>query len=510
MKVTTFNNREKHKLGIEFSKAENCPMWYQQVLKKSEMIEYCNDVSGCYVLRPWSYAIWERIQASLDAKFKEHGVENAYFPMFVTKAALEKEKSHVEGFKAEVAWVTRSGDTDLQEPIAIRPTSETIMYPYYQKWIRSHRDLPLKLNQWTNIVRWEFKDPTPFIRTREFLWQEGHTAHATLAEADKMVQDMLEVYRQTYEDLLAVPVIKGIKSEEEKFPGAIYTTSVETVIPSNGRGVQAATSHNLGQNFSKMFDIYFENEKCEKELAWQTSWGFTTRSIGIMILMHGDDKGLILPPKVAPIQVVMVPIHYTNEERDKLLAKMKELEQELVKAGIRTKIDDRTVYRPGWKFNYWELKGVPLRIEFGMKDYKASSVTVVRRDSGEKKSIKWEELSKAIPELLGRFHIDLLDRAKKGMNQAILKSNNMDDFIKNVNQRKSCLTPWCKTPECEQKIKALSKIEAKKYVEIDPSAMTGSVKTLNIPFDSEPIQAGEKCFACGGAAVCRAIWGRSY
>ncbi len=499
-----------HKLGIEYSKADNWPMWYQQVIKKSEMIEYCNDVSGCYVLRPWSYAIWERVQSYLDARFKEHGVENAYFPMFVTKSALEKEKSHVEGFKAEVAWVTKSGDTDLQEPIAIRPTSETIMYPYYQKWIRSHRDLPLKLNQWTNIVRWEFKDPTPFIRTREFLWQEGHTAHASLAEADKMVQDMLEVYKNAYEKILAVPVIKGMKSEEEKFPGARYTTSVEAVILSNGRGVQAATSHNLGQNFSKMFEIYFENEKGEKELAWQTSWGFTTRSIGIMILMHGDNKGLILPPRVAPIQVVMVPIHYTTEEREKLLAKMKEFEQVLGQAGVRTKVDDRTVYRPGWKFNYWELKGVPLRIEFGMKDYAASSVTVVRRDTGEKKGMKWENLAKSIPELLEQFQNDLFERAKKGMGEAIVKVDNWADFMKNVNQRKSCIAPWCRNGECETKVKAKSKEESKKYSQVDPTIMTGSVKTLNIPFETEPLKEGEKCFHCGAPAVCRALWGRSY
>lgn len=466
-------------MSIEFTKASNTPMWYQQVLKKSEMIEYCTDVSGCYVLRPWSYAIWERIQANLDAAFKKHGVENAYFPMFVTKSALEKEKSHVEGFKAEVAWVTKSGDTDLQEPIAIRPTSETIMYPFYAKWIRSHRDLPLKLNQWTNIVRWEFRDPTPFIRTREFLWQEGHTAHASCADADKTVMEMLEAYKKCYEELLAVPVVKGVKSEEEKFPGALYTTSLETVIPSNGRGVQACTSHNLGQNFSKMFDIYYENEKCEKELVWQTSWGFTTRSIGIIILMHGDDKGLILPPRVAPIQVAMVPIHYSNEERDKLIAKLKEIQNTLEAVGVRCKVDDRTMYRPGWKYNYWELKGVPLRVEFGKKELEGNVVTLVRRDTGEKIKMPIADLTKGVPTLLEKFQADLYARAQKNMNDVIVKADNWKDFIKNVNSRKACLTPWCKNEKCEQKVKLDSKNAAAEDAKTaaDASSLTGSVKT---------------------------------
>ncbi len=431
-----------HKLGIEYKKAENCPLWYQQVLKKAEMIEYCSDVSGCYVLRPWSYSIWERVQAALDIQFKKHGVENAYFPMFVTKAALEKESSHIAGFKAEVAWVTRSGDQELQNPIAIRPTSETIMYPYYQKWIRSHRDLPLKLNQWSNIVRWEFKDPTPFIRTREFLWQEGHTAHATCADADKMVRDILDVYKNVYEELLAIPVIQGVKSEEEKFPGALYTTSVETLIPANGRGVQAATSHNLGQNFSKIFDIYFESEKGDRELVWQTSWGFTTRSIGIMVLIHGDDKGMIIPPRVAPIQVVMVPIFYSADEKDKLNAKLREIDAELQNAGIRTKTDDRTIYRPGWKFNYWELKGIPLRVEIGMKDYATSSVSVVRRDTGEKIQVPWTALKQAIPALLETVQKNMLEKARKAIQDCIVKAFNWEQFMQLLNQRKACMTPW--------------------------------------------------------------------
>jgi len=485
-------------------------MWYQQVLKKSEMIEYCTDVSGCYVLRPSSYFIWERIQNALDTRFKKKGVENAYFPMFVTKAALEKEKSHVEGFKAEVAWVTRSGDTDLQEPIAIRPTSEAIMYPYYQKWIHSHRDLPLKLNQWSNIVRWEFKDPTPFIRTREFLWQEGHTAHATSAEADQMVRDMLDIYAEVYEEYLAVPVIKGVKSEIEKFPGAFYTTSVETIIPANGRGVQAATSHQLGQNFSKMFEITFESEECKKEFVWQTSWGFTTRSIGTMILMHGDDKGLVLPPRVAPTQVVIVPIHYNDKEKVMLLEKVKEFEKGLSDAEIRFKVDDRPLYTPGWKYNHWELRGVPLRVEFGKKDYEAESVTLVRRDTGKKESVKWVDLVKTVEKTLEIFQKELLKNAEVAIKEMIITTTNWKDFMTAVNVRKSCRTPWCKKEECEEAVKEKSKAESQNYAKADPTIMTGSVKTLNIPFDQPKLNPEDICFACGAPAACWALWGRSY
>ena len=353
-------------------------------------------------------------------------------------------------------------------------------------------------------------DPTPFIRTREFLWQEGHTAHATLEDAKKMVSDMLDIYAEVYEQYLAIPVIKGVKSEGEKFPGALYTTSVETVIPANGRGIQAATSHHLGQNFSKMFEIVFENEKCEKEFAWQTSWGFTTRSIGTMILIHGDDKGLILPPRVAPLQVVIVPIHYTNDEKDKLLAKIKDIEADFKAAGISNKVDDRPLYRPGWKYNYWELKGVPLRIEFGMKDYAAESVTVVRRDTKEKKSFKWVDLSKNVLALLEEFQNNLLADARKKMGDVIINVDNWEDFMKAMNSRKSCIAPWCKVEKCEDDVKLKSKEESKKYSEIDPTVMTGSVKTLNIPYEQQPLKPDEKCFFCGQPATCRALWGRSY
>lgn len=288
----------RHILGIEYKKEQNFSKWYSQIITKSELIEYY-EISGCYILRPSAFYIWEQITAFFDARIKKLGVQNCYFPMFVTEAALNKEKSHLEGFSPEVAWVTRSGQSELPEPIAIRPTSETIMYPSFAKWIHSHRDLPLLLNQWTNVVRWEFKHPTPFIRTREFLWQEGHTAHVSDEEAGLFVRNILDNYKAVYEELLAVPVIQGAKSEDERFAGAKDTTTVELYVPISGRGIQGATSHHLGQNFSKMFDVWFTDINEQKTFVNQTSWGLSTRSIGAMIMIHSDNTGLVLPPRVA-------------------------------------------------------------------------------------------------------------------------------------------------------------------------------------------------------------------
>jgi prolyl-tRNA synthetase family I len=296
-------------LGITTRKEDNFPKWYKEVITRAELIEFY-DISGCYILRPWSYRMWEIVQGFFDGEIKKLGVRNAYFPCLVSKDALEREADHIAGFAPEVAWVTRSGQSEMQEPVAIRPTSETIMYPAYAKWIRSHRDLPLKLNQWANVIRWEFKHPVPFLRTREFLWQEGHSAFATLEEAGKEVLDILDLYRRVYEEILAVPVVPGKKSEEEKFAGGLYTTTVEAFIPQNGRGIQGATSHCLGQNFAKMFSIQFEDpdKPGDKLYAWQNSWGLTTRTLGVLTMVHGDNKGLVLPPRVAPIQVYTTSI----------------------------------------------------------------------------------------------------------------------------------------------------------------------------------------------------------
>ena len=294
-------------LALQWKKEENFAMWYSDVIVLSEMISYY-DISGCYILRPWSYKMWDLFQVWFNGEIEQLDVENTYFPLFVSQDRLEKEKDHVEGFAPEVAWVTKSGDGELAKPIAVRPTSETIMYPAFSDWIRSHRDLPLKVNQWSNVVRWEFKDPTPFLRSREFLWQEGHTAHATYEESNVMVMQALELYRRAYEEVLAVPVVPGYKTEKEKFAGGHQTTTVEAYIAGSGRAIQGATSHNLGQNFGKMFDINFQDKNGETQIAWQTSWGFTTRSIGVMVMVHGDDTGLVLPPRIAPLQAIIVPI----------------------------------------------------------------------------------------------------------------------------------------------------------------------------------------------------------
>ncbi|XP_046685858.1 LOW QUALITY PROTEIN: bifunctional glutamate/proline--tRNA ligase-like, partial [Homalodisca vitripennis] len=351
--------KKQTRLGLEAKKEENLPDWYSQVITKGELIEYY-DVSGCYILRPWAFTIWEQIRDWLDLRFKQLGVRNCYFPMFVSRNALEKEKTHIADFAPEVAWVTKSGESDLAEPIAIRPTSETVMYPAYAKWIQSYRDLPLKLNQWNNVVRWEFKHPQPFLRTREFLWQEGHTAYASQKDAQEEVYQILELYAGVYVDLLAIPVIKGRKTEKEQFAGADFTTTVEAFISASGRAIQGATSHHLGQNFSKMFEIIYEDpdpDTQEKQFVFQNSWGLTTRTIGVMIMVHADNKGLVLPPRVAAVQVVIVmcgvTVNLKEAERKALLSTCQDLEAKLSAADIRVQGDYRDNYSPGWKFNHW-------------------------------------------------------------------------------------------------------------------------------------------------------------
>eukprot|EP01087_Luapelamoeba_hula_P024161 TRINITY_DN909_c0_g1_i2.p1 TRINITY_DN909_c0_g1~~TRINITY_DN909_c0_g1_i2.p1 ORF type:complete len:512 (-),score=95.45 TRINITY_DN909_c0_g1_i2:663-2198(-) len=407
-----------HELGIQYPKGEDFSKWYTDVLKKAQLIEYY-DISGCYILRPWAFSMWECIVNFFDAEIKKLGVLNASFPLLVSKSALEREQDHIAGFAAEVAWVTQSGQSDLDIPVAIRPTSETIMYPAYAKWIRSHRDLPLKLNQWANVVRWEFKHPVPFLRSREFLWQEGHSAFATLDEAAVEVRQILELYRRVYEELMAVPVVAGKKSEGEKFAGGYYTTTVEAFIPQNGRGIQGATSHCLGQNFSKMFNINFENEGGDRVFAWQNSWGLTTRTLGVLIMVHGDDRGLVLPPRVAPIQVVIVPVYKSDTSNDALDKRGAEIVDELTAAGVRAHYDDRK-YNPGWKYNHWELRGVPLRIDIGPNDLKNGTSVLVRRDANKdplnklpKETVNNDVLCAHVVKLLDTIQNSLFEAAKK-------------------------------------------------------------------------------------------------
>ncbi len=411
----------------------------------------------------------------------------------------------------------------MKEPIAVRPTSETIMYPAYATWIRSHRDLPLKLNQWVNVVRWEFKKPTPFIRSREFLWQEGHTAFATLEEAAKEVMDILNLYRDVYEGLLAVPVIRGKKTENEKFPGGYYTTTVEAFIPTTGRGIQAATSHCLGQNFAKMFKIEFENENGTKDLVWQNSWGLTTRSIGIMIMVHGDNQGLVLPPRVAPYQVVIVPIPFKDSvEEIKRVAQ--EVAQKLSSAGVRVFLDDRENYNPGWKFNNWEMKGVPLRLEIGPKDVENKTVMLVRRDlpfKEAKQSVPQTDIITYVPKLLEEIQVNMLTKATKVRDERIAKISKWEEFVPSLDQRKIVLAPWCEVSECEDQIKEKSGQQSVTQIQhaANPEepqeegtveALTGAAKSLCIPFDQPPLAEGAVCFHCGRLAKVHCLFGRSY
>jgi len=498
--------------GLTFTKEGNFPRWYEQVIVKSEMIEFY-DISGCYILRPWSFSIWEAISNFLDGKIKTLGVQNCYFPMFVSEARLNVEKDHVEGFAPEVAWVTKSGDGELDVPIAIRPTSETIMYPAFAGWIRSHRDLPLKLNQWNNVVRWEFKHPTPFLRTREFLWQEGHTAHGSLEEADTEVLQILDFYASVYEDLLAVPVVKGRKTEAERFPGGKMTTTVEAYIPGTGRAIQGATSHNLGQNFGKMFKIEYEDKEGKKAIPWQNSWGLTTRTIGVMVMVHSDDKGLVLPPRVAPLQVVIIPISYEKDTKRQAEACAK-ITSELEAAGVRVRLDDRENYNPGWKYNFWELKGVPLRIELGPKDLQKQQVRIVRRDNGEKMDVPWSLVPQQVALLLVTMQHDLLRRAREKRDAKLVKVTKWEDFVPALADHCLVLTPFCNEEEEEEAVKAKSKAEALAAAgeegEDARCATSVAAKTLCIPFEQPELPAGTKCFFTGKPAECWVLWGRSY
>lgn len=504
-------------IGITVDKLKDFSSWYSQVVVKGEMLDYY-DVSGCYILRPNSYFVWEEIQNWFNLHIKKMGVKNSYFPMFVSSKVLEKEKDHVEGFAPEVAWVTRAGSSELEEHIAIRPTSETVMYPYYAKWIRSHRDLPLRLNQWNSVVRWEFKHPQPFLRTREFLWQEGHTAHLTKQGAGEEVEQILNLYRGIYEELLAVPVIKGRKTENEKFAGADYTTTCEGFIAATGRGIQGATSHHLGQNFSKMFNISVENPdgpEQERVFAFQNSWGLSTRVIGVMVMTHSDNKGLVLPPRVAQTQVVVIPVGLTSkttpEQREAINSGAKKVEDALFAADVRVLGDYRDNYSPGWKFADWELKGVPLRVEFGPKDLAAGQVTAVRRDNGEKFVVKLDEVEKRIPELLEQVQTGLLEKARKDFDEHRVLVEDWKDFVPTLNAKNVILSPWCGRPECEDEIKdASAKKDDGEDEEYDERAPSMGAKSLCIPYDQPALKPNQKCVRCDEKAVTFCMFGRSY
>ena len=504
-------------IGITVDKRLDFSGWYQQVLTKGEMLDYY-DVSGCYILRPPSYAIWETIQRWFDDKIKSIGVQNAYFPMFVSSRVLEKEKDHIEGFAPEVAWVTRAGSSELEEPIAIRPTSETVMYPYYAKWIQSYRDLPLKLNQWNSVVRWEFKHPQPFLRTREFLWQEGHTAHLGQEEAKEEVMQILDFYAGVYEELLAVPVVKGRKTEKEKFAGGDFTTTCEGYIPQTGRGIQGATSHHLGQNFSKMFNLSVENPlgpEHPKVFAFQNSWGLSTRVIGVMVMIHSDNKGLVIPPRVSQYQCVVLPVGInsktSDEQRAVIHQKARELEQRLRAAKVRAFGDYSDNYTPGWKFAQYELKGIPLRLEFGPKDMAQEQVLVVRRNDNRKYTVKLADLETRVPEILEEMQKDLFLKAKELFDTHRVVVDEWKDFVPALNQKNVILAPWCGVMECEEDIKDSSaKRDDGEEFEADEKAPSMGAKTLCIPFEQPQLKKGQKCIKCDLEAVQYCMFGRSY
>ena len=483
-------SKGKDTKGITATKESDFSEWFTQLIQKAELIEY-SPVSGCYILRPNAYHIWETVQHYFDALIKADGVKNAYFPLFIPESLLMKEKNHVEGFAPEVAWVTKGGNTDLPERLAVRPTSETIMYDSYSKWIRSHKDLPLRLNQWCNVVRWEFKHPMPFIRSREFLWQEGHTVFATPQEAVKEAHTILEFYEKVFKELYAVPVLAGRKAESEKFAGADFTLSVEAFLP-NGKAAQGATSHHLGQNFSKAFEISFLDEKQQKQYGWQNSWGISTRSIGLMIMVHSDNKGLVLPPKVAPLQVVVVPILFDGT-REKVLKEAQEVVEKLRKKGILVHLDDRDGYTPGWKYNEWEMKGVPLRIEVGPKDVEKKQARVARRDTGEKKPIPLPALEKEIPFLLEKIQQEMYVKAEKLLKESIVTVSTFKDAETQIEKKKILFVPWCESEKCEEELK--EKLGA---------------KSLNSPFQQPALKKGQGCFACKNTAKSWFYVGKSY
>ncbi|OGI34340.1 MAG: proline--tRNA ligase [Candidatus Moranbacteria bacterium RIFOXYA2_FULL_43_15] len=494
------------------SREENYSQWYLDVIDAAQLAD-SSPVRGCMIIRPHGYAIWENIQKELDRMFKETGVKNAYFPLFIPKSFLEKEAKHAEGFAKEVAIVThhrlKQGengklvpDAPLEEPLIVRPTSETIMYDTFSRWIQSYRDLPLLINQWCNVVRWELRT-RPFLRTMEFLWQEGHTVHATKEEADRETLAILEIYRKFTEEHLAVPVIAGYKTESEKFAGADYTTCIEAMMQDT-KALQAGTSHMLGQNFAKSFEVKFLDEKGESRYAWQTSWGLSTRIIGALIMAHSDDKGLVLPPKIAPIQVVIIPIWgEKEEEKNNVFGAADNMAEKLKNLGLSVETDKRDA-RPGVKFFEWEKKGVPVRIEIGPKDLEADSMIVVRRDTGEKETVAMDSAEKRIPALLEEIQKGLYEKALKFRKDNMRAVNSWEEFTGYIPEAKEgeaedaksgkggfLLAHWCGQAECEAKIKALTKATIR-----------------CIPFD-QPEEDG-RCVLCGGASKKRVIFAKAY
>ena len=469
-------------------RSEDFSRWYTDVIRRAELADY-SPVKGSMVIRPYGYAIWELMQADLDRRFKATGHVNAYFPLFIPESLLRKEAAHVEGFAPQVAWVTRGGDEDLEERLVVRPTSEAIIGTMYAKWVQSWRDLPILINQWANVVRWE-KVTRLFLRTTEFLWQEGHTAHETEAEAEAEALRMLGVYKEFVEQELAMPVLDGRKTDSEKFAGAVHTYSIEALM-GDGRALQAGTSHHLGQNFAKVFDIKFQARDKSVQYAWQTSWGMTTRLIGGVIMVHGDDSGLILPPRIAPHQVVVVPIPRGNW-RETVLPRAQAIADELQSGGTRVLVDDREEYSPGWKFAEWELRGVPLRLEIGPRDIERGQVVLVRRDTREKLPVPLEGLSERIRTLLASVQEDLFERARRFREEHTLRAATREAFRELLEGRPGfVIAPWCGDADCEARIKADTQATIR-----------------NLPLD--PTSASGPCVECGADGQVDAWFAKAY
>ncbi|MEO8678838.1 MAG: proline--tRNA ligase [Vicinamibacterales bacterium] len=471
------------KQSVDFSR------WYLDIVKKAELADY-SPVKGFMVIRPYGYAIWELIQQQLDQRIKATGHVNAYFPLLIPESLLMKEAEHVEGFAPQVAWVTKGGTEDLEERLIIRPTSETIFGVMYQKWIQSWRDLPVLINQWCNVVRWE-KVTRPFLRTTEFLWQEGHTAHETAEEAQEETMKILALYKDVCENVLAVPVMDGQKSESEKFAGASRTYSIEALM-GDGRALQAGTSHNLGQNFAKAFEIQFQGRDKTLQYCWTTSWGVTTRLIGAVIMTHGDDSGLILPPKVAPVQVVIVPIP-RGSWKETVLPKCQEIRDQLVAAGIRVKLDADESQTPGWKFSEYEMRGVPLRLEIGPKDIEKSAVFAARRDTRAKASLPMDGLVDSIKALLDEIQLNLLARARTFRDEHTTRAATYDEFKATMAGRPGfVIAPWCGDAACEAEIKAETQ---------------ATIRNIPAGYDQAP---GGNCVHCDKPAVVSAWFAKAY
>ncbi len=434
--------------------SEDYSRWYTDVVQMAELADYA-PVKGCMVIRPYGFALWENMRDHLDRMIKETGHVNAYFPALIPESFMKKEAEHVEGFAPECAVVTHGGGKKLEEPLVLRPTSETIIYHMYAKWVMSYRDLPILINQWANVFRWELR-PRLFLRTLEFLWQEGHTAHATYEEAEEETLKMLEVYRVFAEEVLAIPVYPGAKSDSERFAGALRTYCIEAMMQ-DGKALQAGTSHNLGQNFAKAFDLVFQDKDGETRHAWNTSWGVSTRMVGAVVMMHGDDNGLILPPRIAPIQAVIVPIYSSDEDRAAVFQAAETLKKRLASAGVRVHIDARDQHKPGWKFAEWEQKGVPLRIEIGPKDVAKSQVVLARRDTKEKAPIPTEEAIALLPGKLGEIQGDLFERARKFRDEHTHVVDDYEDLKKIVEKGGFAFAHWDGTRETEAAIKEETK-----------------------------------------------------